>query len=252
MLIHEAEAVVLRQYSLSESDRIIVLFTREFGKLRAVAKGTKKPQNRMAAALEPLTLLRVEFYLREGQSLALLRQAEILHSYLSRAPTLERMLAYSYFAELIQEIVQENNANPSIYRLLLASLNAGDKLGICDALIRYFEFWCLKLSGLIPNYDYCSNCAKYVKDDGFFAWLDSGQVRCELCADNRGLRICGESAAALRSIAHLSPEKFAAQPLSDIASVVLERMMQRLLELHLEKPLKSYPLLRQALRGERL
>jgi DNA repair protein RecO (recombination protein O) len=251
MLIHEAEAVVLRQYSLSEADRIIVLFTREFGLLRAVAKGSKRPQNRLAAALEPLTLLRMEFYLREGQSLAQLRQAEILHAYLSRTPTLERMLTYHYFAELVQELVQDNNANLSIYRLLLASLNAGEKSGICEALVRYFEFWCLKLSGLIPNYDYCSNCAKYVKDDGFFARLDTGQVRCELCADSRGLRICGESAVALQSIAHLPPEKFVAQPLSDIAAIELERLMQRLLELHLEKPLKSYPLLRQALRGER-
>jgi DNA repair protein RecO (recombination protein O) len=250
MLIHEAEAVVLRHYSFSESDRIAVLFTREFGKLRAMAKGTKRPQNRLSAALEPLTLLHIEFYLREGQSLAQLRQAEILHSYLSRTPSLERMLAYSYFAEIIQEIVQENNANPSIYRLFIASLNAGGKAAVSAALIRYFEFWCLKLSGLIPNYDYCSACAKYVKDVGFFAWLDTGQVKCARCADNRGLRISGESALALQSMACLSPEKFAARPLSDIAALELERLTQKLLELHLEKPLKSYPLLKQALRGE--
>jgi len=161
------------------------------------------------------------------------------------------MLAYNYFAEIIQEIVQENNANQAIYRLLLTSLSLGERSGISEALVRYFEYWCLKLSGLIPDYDYCSNCAKCVKDVGFFAWLDTGQVRCEPCSDNRGLRICGESAVAMRSIAHVSPEKFAAQPLSDIASIELERLMQRLLELHLEKPLKSYPLLRQALRGER-
>jgi DNA repair protein RecO (recombination protein O) len=251
MTTHEAEAVVLRQYSLSESDRIIVLLTREFGKVRAVAKGSKKPRSRMGAALEPLTVLRVEFYMREGQNLGQLRQAEILHSYLGRMPTLERMLAYSYFAELIQEIVQENNPNYAIYRLLLASLDAGDKQGISVALVRYFEYWCLKLSGLIPNYDYCSNCAKCVKDEGFFAWLDEGQVRCAQCAGDRGLRICSETAAELRCIAQLSPEKFAARRLSDSTASELERLTQRLLELHLEKRLKSYSMLKRALRDER-
>ena len=62
MPVHEAEAIVLRQYSLSDSDRIIVFITREFGKIRAVAKGVKKPKSRFAGALEPLNHIRLEFY----------------------------------------------------------------------------------------------------------------------------------------------------------------------------------------------
>ena len=121
MPVHEAEAIVLRQYSLSDSDRIIVFITREYGKVRAVAKGVKKPKSRLAGSLEPLNHIRLEFYGREGQELSQIRQAELIHSYLGKIPALEQVYAYSYFAEIANEIVQDNQPNYPLFRLLLAS-----------------------------------------------------------------------------------------------------------------------------------
>ena len=54
MPLYEAEAIVLRQYALSDSDRIIVFITKEFGKIRAAAKGVKKPKSRAPAAISVL------------------------------------------------------------------------------------------------------------------------------------------------------------------------------------------------------
>ena len=66
MLTHESEAVVLRQYPLSEADRIVVFFTREYGKIRAVAQGAKRLKSRMGGCLEPLNHIYLRFYLKEG------------------------------------------------------------------------------------------------------------------------------------------------------------------------------------------
>jgi DNA repair protein RecO (recombination protein O) len=241
---HESEAIVLRHYSLSDSDRIIVFITREFGKMRAAAQGVKKPKNQMAGNLEPLSHIQLDFYSREGRDLSQLRQVELIHSYLGKNPSLAQIYAFHYFAEIAGELVQDNQPNPQLFRLLLAALNAGEANSINQRLVRYFEIWSLKLNGLLPNYAYCSNCGKCVKDEGFFAWLESGEARCHACARGRGLRIGSEAAQALEAMSKLPPEAFMNRPIVKGAAEEIENLSQRMIGLHLEKTLKSYRLLK--------
>jgi DNA repair protein RecO (recombination protein O) len=249
MPLLEAEAVVLRQYALFDADRIIVLFSREFGTLRAVAQGIRRPRSRMGACLEPLTHIRLHFFQKEGVGLARIRQCEILHSYLGKNPSVDRVFGFSYLAELTQEIAPEGSPNPLMFRLLLAVLEAGAGAAAQPSLLRYFEFWTLKLNGWLPNYDYCSICGKYVKDDGFFAWVEAGQGRCRGCAEDRGVRIRAESVHLLREILELSPMQFVSRPHSGAAERNLEHLAQKLIEWHLEKPLKSYHAWKAIMRG---
>jgi DNA repair protein RecO (recombination protein O) len=250
MPVQECEAIVLRQYSLSDSDRIIVFITREHGKIRAVGRGVKKPRNHLAGCLEPLNHLRLEFSLREGRDLGQVHKAELIHSYLAKNPTLRQISAFSYFAELINELVQDNQPNEALFRLFLSSLNAGERHSANVFLIRYFEIWCLRLSGLFPHYAYCSGCGKYVKDHGFFAWLEAGEARCDACAQGKGIRVGAPACAALDLMARLSPEEFMQRPHEYAAAEDLERLSRRLLDLHLEKQLKSYRILREALQKQ--
>jgi DNA repair protein RecO (recombination protein O) len=247
MPAHESEAIVLRQYSLSDSDRIIVFVTREHGKVRGVAQGVKKPTSRMAGSLEPLNHIHLEFFSKEGRELSQIRQAEIIHAYLGKSHSLVNVYAFSYFAEIANEMVQESQPNAAFFRLLLACLKAGEENSANQALIRYYEIWSLKLSGLLPNYAYCSNCGKCVKDDGFFAWIESGQVQCHACAGGRGLGIGAASAASIEAMMKYGPGQFMTRPLSRDSAVELERLSQRLLGLQLERGLKSYRMLREIL-----
>ena len=250
MPVYETEAVVLRQYPLSDSDRIIVFVTREYGKVRAAAQGVKKLKSSMAGSLEPLNHIRFEFWTREGRDLAQIRRAELIHSFLGRQTDLKQICGFSYFAEMVHEVVQDNQPNQALFRLLLAALKAGEEHGVRASLVRYFEIWCLKLCGLLPNYAYCSNCGKCVKDEGFFAWLEAGQARCSECAQGRGLQVRASGARVLDAMMRQPPERFAAQPLETEASVDIERLSQRLLGLYLEKQLKSYRILKEALQGQ--
>ncbi len=249
MPVYEAEAIVLRQYPLSDSDRIIILATRESGKIRAAAQGVKKPKSAYGACLEPLSHLRLEYYAREGRDLVQIRHAELIRSYLGKKLSLEKMCVFNYFAEIINELVQDNQSNPALFRLLLSSLNAGEGCVSIPALVRYFEVWCLKLNGLFPNYAYCSNCGKCVKEEGFFAWLDAGQSRCSDCAQGRGIRIGKSATAALDEMVKLSPRQFGSQSLTREAAHELELLSQKLLEMNLERRLKSYRILAETLQG---
>jgi DNA repair protein RecO (recombination protein O) len=207
-------------------------------------------KSRLGAALEPLNHVHLQFTQREGRELARIWHCETIHSFLGRNPSLDQIYGYTYFAELVQELVQEHNPNPIAYRLFLACLRTGEKSGIQKALVRYFELWLLKLSGFLPDYGYCSNCGKCVKEDGFYAWLEAGQGRCRDCARGEGLRIGPEAAGLLEAMTGLSPEHFTDQFRSDAAARDLERLSIGLLELNLEKRLKSSDLLMNLLRGE--
>jgi len=250
MPVHNAEAIVLRHYSLSDSDRIIVLFSREFGKIRAVAKGAKKPRNRLSGSLEPLTHIRLVFWEQEGRELSKIQQTEFIHAYLGKNPDLRKMAAFSYFAELANELVQDNQPNHALFRLFLATLKAGDSRPVSEALIRYYEVWCLKLSGLFPDYAYCSNCGKCVKDDIFFAWIQAGQAQCPDCSGGQGVEVGAPASRALSLMMTMAPGKFISESLGSEATQNLERLLQRLLDMHLEKKLKSVQILKEALENE--
>jgi DNA repair protein RecO (recombination protein O) len=249
MPVREAEGIVLRQYPLAEADRIVVLLTREYGKIRTIAKGIKRIKSRLAGCLEPLNHVQIELYAREGKELSYVRQSELLHSFLGRNPTLDRMYGFAYFTEIVQEFVQEDQPSDLMFRLLLAALRVGETGGANAALVRYFEFWSLKLNGLLPNYTCCSDCGRSVTGTGFYAGTDAGQVRCEACAHGTGGYVPAATASILQDMATLSPGQFASRPLPEQPAQDLERLAQTLLEIHLERRLKSYPVLRNLLRG---
>ena len=245
MPTREAEAIVLRQYPLSEADRIVVFLTREQGTWRAVARGARKPRSRLGGCLEPMTHVRLQFYVKEGGDLARIWQCEMIHSYLGKNATPDRLFVYSYLAELAQELAPENSPSALLFRLFLAVLEAGEHLVVNAALMRYFELWALKLNGWLPDYDYCSGCGKCVKDEGLYAWLEAGQARCRACSEERGLAIGADAVRLLHEFRELSPAQFAARPQPGAAARDLERLTQKLIEFHLEKRLKSYLALKE-------
>src|SRR5205809_1863953 len=178
MPILDAEGIVLRQYSLSEADRIIVLFTKECGILRGIAPGSKKPKSRIGACLEPLNHVRIQYYLKkEGAELAYIRQCETLRSYLGKNPSVRGLYALTYLAEIVHEMSEENNPNQLLFRLFLATLRAAEKLRVRRCLVRYFEIRTLRLRGLLPVDRYCSLCRKAVNDRGLWAPREDGHGR---------------------------------------------------------------------------
>jgi DNA repair protein RecO (recombination protein O) len=250
MPVHELEAIILRQYALSDADRVIVALSREQGKVRAAARGIKKPRSPLAGCLEPSNHVRLELWVREGRDLGRVRGAELIHSFLGRTPDYGRMCVFSYFAELVGELVPEGQSSPAMFRLLLACQHAAEARPSSRALVRYFEVWGLKLGGLLPNYAYCSGCGKCVKDAGFFAWIEAGQARCAACAGGRGMRVGPAAAAALGEMMGTPPEKFAASTFPRGALEDLERLFRKLLELHLDRQLKSYRIMCEAVQEE--
>ena len=159
MALFSTEALVLRGYKLGETSRIVVLLTRERGKLRAVARGARGRRPRYRSALEPLSEVRVSLYGRQGAELLRLGEAELLHSaFRASERSLDAALFLSGCAELLDAFCSEGEAEDKVYRLALAVVRAAEAGANPELLGRYLEAWLLRLHGLYPPLDRCAAC----------------------------------------------------------------------------------------------
>jgi glycyl-tRNA synthetase alpha chain len=159
MALLTTEALVLRGYKLGETSKVVVLLTRDRGKVRAVARGARGAKPRYQSALEPLSEVRVTLYGRQGAELLRLGEAELLHSaFRAGTRSLDAALFLSGCAELLDAFSPEGEAEDRVYRLALAVVEAAEKDASPELLGRYLEAWLLKLHGLYPPLDRCATC----------------------------------------------------------------------------------------------
>src|SRR5436189_5935843 len=115
MPLHTSDALILRTYTLGESDRIVVFLTRDRGKKRGVAKNARQSRRRFGGALEPMTCGRVSYQERERRDLVFLNYVEPTRSPLVAQDT-DAFGYAGYFAELIDEWAPDNDPNETLYR----------------------------------------------------------------------------------------------------------------------------------------
>jgi DNA repair protein RecO (recombination protein O) len=195
---------------MGESDRIVVFLTSDRGKKRGVAKNARQSRRRFGGALEPMTCGRVQYVERERRDLVFLEYVEVQRSPLSAADG-DALGYVSYFAELIDEWAQEADPNESLFRLGSSVVDAMCAGVPIEPLARYFEYWVLRLQGVYKP-------ARVVSDEAR-AFLASA-------------RTC--SPLALGSV-RVSPQTIRE----------LDVAHRELMEMHLEKDLKSARVLRE-------
>jgi DNA repair protein RecO (recombination protein O) len=233
------EAIVLRHSDWGEADRLITLFTREMGKLRAVAKGARKLRSRKAGHLEPFT--RVSLLLARGRDLPILTQADTLAA---NTPLKEDLLLLgyaSYAVELLDRFTFEDGENRALYRLFaetLERLSAGNEP---TYVLRYFELRLLDLMGFRPQLFQCALCeAEIVAQDQFFS-AEHGGVLCPKC----GIETVGArpiSVNALKYLRHYQRSSFAEAGRARVDAGVsreMEGIMQDYLTYLLERGLNT-------------
>src|ERR1051326_4735700 len=124
MNVVTTEAIVLRSYNLAEADRIVLCFTRDAGLIRGVAKGARRMKTRFGAALEPFTVIRLEFREKENRALVTIAVVEVVESHFDLAADVESAEALGYMAELVNEFAPPHEANQKLFRMVSACLDA--------------------------------------------------------------------------------------------------------------------------------
>lgn len=231
-----SEAVILRTWPVMEADLIVSFFTREYGRVRGVAKSALKSRKRFGGALEPMTVTKAWFATKPRQELVRLDQLEILHSPLTLAVDPVRMTALSFYAELIDEALPENDPQETVFRLLLSVLDQTT----CEQTwmpMTYFQLWMTRLLGLLPDLTHCTACGAVLRDVYFQAYADG-----LFCAQH-----CGGGATQLSPDSWSMALRMLRAPVASFAQeewprrrgADLRRFTLQILERHLEKRLRS-------------
>jgi len=199
---YKAEAVVLRRLSLGETDRVVTLFTRDRGKLNAVAKGSRGPRSKLAGATEPFTYFEGVF--AQGQNLDVLTQAQVHHPFSVIRKDLVRVGYASHFLELVDAGTEERQSMPELWDLLLGALSALEGSTTPDVLSRAFELHALRVIGYEPSLFECVLDEAPVEEPGVVFHPLRGGMLCARCAriNRGGIPISLDTLAAFRALAY--------------------------------------------------
>lgn len=236
MPTYRDEGVVLRTHRLGEADRIITVFTRHHGKVRAVAKGVRRTKSRFGARLEPFSHVDVQCHI--GRSLDVVTQVECLHAY---GPVISghwpAWTAGQAMLEAADKLVSEDKQPATAhYALLLGGLNA-IATGARDpalALDAYLLRACA-VAGYAPALDLCVACG----GTDTLAWFHvaSGGVMCAQCREPGATTISHDALALM--VALLAGDWITAEGLDERARAAVSVLAAAHLQWNLERPLRS-------------
>jgi DNA repair protein RecO (recombination protein O) len=243
MVVLTSEAVVLRTWPVHEADLIVSFFTRDYGRMRGVAKAALKSRKRFGGALEPMTLARAWFAERPRQELVRLDQLEILRSPLSAPVDHTRMTVLSFYAELIDEVLPERDPQDAVFRLLVAVLeqtSAVESEVVQPWMaLTYFSLWMTRLMGLLPDTGRCMVCgeALHAAEVSFSSYTDG--LFCGLHANGSASPLSADSWQLAQRMLRAPASTFAGDPWPRKRGQDLRRFTLQTLERHLERKLKS-------------
>lgn len=248
MSVLTSEAVVLRTWPLHEADLIVSFFTRDYGRLRGVAKAALKSRKRFGGALEPMTLARAWFAERPRQELVRLDQLEIVRSPLSAPVDHTRMTVLSFYAEVLDEILPERDPQDAVFRLLVSVLEqtaaVQSETDESQAMqpwmaLTYFSLWMTRLMGLLPDTGHCMVCGEALRAAEISFSSSADGLFCGLHANGSASGLSADSWQLAQRMLRAPVSAFAAEPWPRKRGQDLRRFTLQTLERHLERKLKS-------------
>ena len=178
---YREQGVVLRTYKLGETDRIVVLLTQGRGKVRAVAKGVRRPGSRFGGRLEPLA--RVELVLRPGRGdLFTVQGAQTVQAHARLRTDARALDVAARGCDAVSRVFADGEAHPGVYHLLaneLALLDADPAAHATRANALAFRLKLLLAAGFAPQLSSCAACGEGSHLVGFSG--SAGGVVCSGC-----------------------------------------------------------------------
>jgi DNA repair protein RecO (recombination protein O) len=209
--LYATDAIVLSRFELGEADRVLTLITPEFGKLKAIAKGVRRPTSRLGGSMEPFAELHLN--LARGRTFDVVTGVSVGRAFLRLRDSLESAATAWYLAELADRSLEERHAAEPIYLLLRRAyelLEAGMAAG---RVARWYEMHLADELGMRPEVDRCVECDRVLGSDEGFRWVPPlGGVLCERCpgppAGRAGLSL--EALKVLKAYQRMDVEALAA------------------------------------------
>ncbi len=148
MATYKTEGVILKRLNYGEADRILTIYTKHYGKIRAIAKGVRKITSRKGGNLELFN--HCVLFLAEGRNLDIVTEVQVVSSFSRLSRNLEKTAAAFYLVELIDQLTPDRQVNRQVFDLLvgaLAQISADSSADERGQSARQFEVSLLRLLG---------------------------------------------------------------------------------------------------------
>lgn len=247
MPVYKAEGVVLRRQVIGEADRTITLLTREYGKLRAVARGTRKITSRLGGLVEPFTHGR--FLLARGRSLDVVAQVEVVRAFPGIRDDLVRSGYAAYVVELADRFLPERDRHEDVFDLVVRALGGLEQADEEAAEMGTLWFG-LRLAsdlGYRPEVETCVECGRSLPRQAvgpIAAWGFSpgaGGALCPACAagQTEAIPVAPGVLATCGYLLRASPEQAGRLRVPPPQRRDLARLVQTHLEYQLDAKLRA-------------
>ena len=185
------DAINLKSYNLKDSDKIVVMYTKELGLIRGIAKGVKKPKSRLGARMDSLVANKVMLY--KGKNLDTICQAEALNTFKDSRHDYDKLLYSSYVSEIIAIFgVEDDPSSKDVYDLFYNTLDriasAKSKKEVMIAVIK-FQLKMMLILGFGLEFDSCLCCREEILDEDMYFSIQMGGVVCEECSKDLGVKL---------------------------------------------------------------
>ena len=177
--LYRCEAIVLGRIDFAEADRILTIYSRQYGKLRVIAKGARRPLSRLGPHLEYFT--RASLMLARGRELDVVTGAETADAHLGIRSDLDAFGHASHMVEILQRLTEDRQENSAVYDLLSRSLKL-----LADGIdpfhvTRQYELALLTLLGFRPELYQCVECRSSLLPTANAFSVNQGGFLCAAC-----------------------------------------------------------------------
>lgn len=200
MSSEKTDAIVLRVVEFSETSCVVTLFSKDFGKISALAKGARRPKSPFEAALDLLAVCRIVFLRKSSDGLDLLTEAKLERRFKSASREIARLYAGFYVIELLRDLTDNHDPHPDLFEAAVSALTAIDSGADVAAQVLRFEVTLLRELGQLPSLDTCVGCGQEFEIAGRVAFgMESGGVLCAACRPGRR-QVLSVTAGAIKSL----------------------------------------------------
>jgi len=238
---NKTEAIVLGHHDFGEADKIVTLYTKEFGKLRAVARGVRRIKSRFGSSMELFSHNHLMLYMRGKKDLYLITGSNIVRAYKELRENLDLFITGSCVAELVDKLIEPEEPNRPLFSLILETFRQIPKQDR-DVIIAIFVTKILANAGYKLNLENCVFCRRPVvlSEQNKLSILHGG-ILCSKC-QSRDLRVMDISGLAinyLKKFEILNLANVDKIDMDDSVKKELKRIVDFYLSYHLPIKLKT-------------
>ena len=238
-MVTDTEAIVLRQVKTMTSRRMIVLFSKKYGKISVGSSISEGGKNKSALITRPFTYGRYELF--KGKDSYNLNSGQVLESFYGIGEDLDKYMQASYVLELTDRLIPDEVMQPRLFQALLDFLTALERrTKKVDTLVIAYMVKALDMLGVMPVINECAECGK-TGCDRFFS-VNSGGIICGECAktlteNNPNSLIYDTNFGIINILRYFQKEPFSSFEkiaLDDTIAVKLKEILKKYMEYHLD------------------